>query len=75
MKDLNVGIVGLGWVAGAHIETFKSVEGAQVKAICELQDALRTLGGDLSYIMKEIKNLSDCVKRIPMNKTKWETGV
>jgi predicted dehydrogenase len=34
MKDLNVGIVGLGWVAGAHIETFKSVEGAQVTAIC-----------------------------------------
>ena len=24
MSDLNVGIVGLGWVAGAHIETFKS---------------------------------------------------
>jgi predicted dehydrogenase len=23
MKDLRIGIVGLGWVAGAHIETFK----------------------------------------------------
>lgn len=34
MGDLNVGIVGLGWVAGAHIETFKSVKGAQVTAIC-----------------------------------------
>ena len=25
MSDMNVGIVGLGWVAGAHIETFKTV--------------------------------------------------
>lgn len=34
MKELNVGIVGLGWVAGAHIETFKKVKGAKVTAIC-----------------------------------------
>jgi predicted dehydrogenase len=34
MSDLNVGIVGLGWVAGAHIETFKNVEGANVTAVC-----------------------------------------
>ena len=34
MTDYNVGIVGLGWVAGAHIETFKSVKGANVTAIC-----------------------------------------
>jgi len=34
MGDLNVGIVGLGWVAGAHIETFKAVHGAGVTAIC-----------------------------------------
>ena len=34
MGDLNVGIVGLGWVAGAHIETFKEVQGANVTAIC-----------------------------------------
>ncbi len=27
MSELNVGIVGLGWVAGAHIETFKTVSG------------------------------------------------
>ena len=33
MSDLNVGIVGLGAVAGAHIETFKSVEGANVTAV------------------------------------------
>lgn len=34
MADLNVGIVGLGWVAGAHIETFKKVQGARVTAVC-----------------------------------------
>src|SRR5437773_11593003 len=32
--DLRVGIVGLGWVAGAHIETFKSVNGAKATAVC-----------------------------------------
>jgi predicted dehydrogenase len=31
---LRVGIVGLGWVAGAHIETFKNVTGASVTAVC-----------------------------------------
>jgi predicted dehydrogenase len=31
---LKVGIVGLGWAAGAHIETFKHVQGAQVTAVC-----------------------------------------
>ena len=34
MSDLRIGIVGLGWVAGAHIETFKHVTGAQVTAVC-----------------------------------------
>ena len=34
MRDLSVGVVGLGWVAGAHIETFKSVRGANVTAVC-----------------------------------------
>ena len=38
MSDLNIGIVGLGWVAGAHIETFKNVEGAQVTAICSRRE-------------------------------------
>jgi predicted dehydrogenase len=31
---MNVGVVGLGWAAGAHIETFKHVQGAQVTAVC-----------------------------------------
>ena len=34
MSELRVGVVGLGWVAGAHIETFKSVKGAKVTAVC-----------------------------------------
>jgi predicted dehydrogenase len=35
MKELKVGVVGLGWVAGAHIETFKHVKGARVVAVCD----------------------------------------
>jgi predicted dehydrogenase len=31
---MRIGIVGLGWVAGAHIETFKHVKGAAVTAVC-----------------------------------------
>jgi predicted dehydrogenase len=34
MKELKVGIVGLGWVAGAHIETLANVQGASVAAVC-----------------------------------------
>lgn len=34
MKELQVGIVGLGWVAGAHIETIAAVKGARVVAVC-----------------------------------------
>ena len=34
MTKIRIGIVGLGWVAGAHIETFKKVVGAEVVAVC-----------------------------------------
>jgi predicted dehydrogenase len=34
MANVRVGIVGVGWVAGAHIETFKHVTGAEVAAVC-----------------------------------------
>jgi predicted dehydrogenase len=34
MGDLRIGVVGLGWVAGAHLETFKGVKGARVVAAC-----------------------------------------
>ncbi|MCH8293901.1 Gfo/Idh/MocA family oxidoreductase [Candidatus Poribacteria bacterium] len=38
MSNLNIGLVGLGWVAGAHIETFKAVNGANVTAICSRRE-------------------------------------
>jgi predicted dehydrogenase len=33
-SERRVGVVGLGWAAGAHIETFKHVQGARVTAVC-----------------------------------------
>ena len=38
MSDLNIGIVGLGAVAGAHIETFKDVTGARVARVCSRRE-------------------------------------
>lgn len=38
MDNLNVGIHGLGWVAGAHIETLKQVDGATVTAACSRRE-------------------------------------
>jgi predicted dehydrogenase len=34
MSELGIGVVGLGWVAGAHIDAFKAVKGARVTAVC-----------------------------------------
>ena len=34
MNDINVGIVGLGWVAGAHISALNKIPGAKVTAVC-----------------------------------------
>ena len=38
MGDLRIGVVGLGAVAGAHIETFKSVKGAKVTTVCSRRE-------------------------------------
>ena len=38
MGDLRIGVVGLGAVAGAHIETFKSVKGANVTTVCSRRE-------------------------------------
>ncbi|MBA2356605.1 MAG: Gfo/Idh/MocA family oxidoreductase [Acidobacteria bacterium] len=38
MSELKIGVVGLGWVAGAHIETFKQVTGGRVTAVCSRRD-------------------------------------
>jgi len=32
--DLRVGVVGLGWAAGAHLQAFRGVTGARVTAVC-----------------------------------------
>ena len=34
MRPIRVGIVGYGWVAGAHIKSFEAVEGCDVTAVC-----------------------------------------
>ena len=64
MGDLNVGIVGLGWVAGAHIETFKNVEGANVTAVCSRRthdpaDLERTYGLPLKAYTDYAQMLAD----------------
>ena len=38
MADIGIGIVGLGWVAGAHIRAFNEVTGAQVRAVCSRRE-------------------------------------
>jgi predicted dehydrogenase len=38
MSQLNVGIVGLGWVAGAHIGAFNKIPGAKVTAVCSRRE-------------------------------------
>ncbi|MBM3821657.1 MAG: Gfo/Idh/MocA family oxidoreductase [Verrucomicrobia bacterium] len=45
MKKLNVGIVGYGWVAGAHIAAINATSQAQVTAVCS---ARRLASGELS---------------------------
>jgi predicted dehydrogenase len=38
MDQLNIGIVGLGWVAGAHISAFNKIDGAKVTAVCSRRE-------------------------------------
>src|SRR5215212_4094001 len=38
MSQLNVGIVGLGWVPGAHIGAFNKIPGAKVTAVCSRRE-------------------------------------
>lgn len=42
MSQLNVGVVGLGWVAGAHIATFNKIPGAKVTAVCSRRELNET---------------------------------
>ena len=62
MSDLNVGIVGLGWVAGAHIDTFKAVNGANVTAICSRRDHNEDdLAAQFGTPLKAYKNYDDMI--------------
>lgn len=45
MKKLNVGIIGYGWVAGAHIAAINATSRAQVTAVCSSR---RLASGELS---------------------------
>lgn len=38
MKTLNVAVVGLGWVAGAHIAAFQTAPNVRVSAVCSRRD-------------------------------------
>jgi len=38
MNDINIGIVGLGWVAGAHISAFNKIPGVRVSAVCSRRE-------------------------------------
>ena len=38
MQQLNVGIIGYGWVAGAHIEAINATEQARVTAVCSSRE-------------------------------------
>lgn len=41
MDHIDVGVHGLGWVAGAHIESLKAVDGARVAAGCSRRELAR----------------------------------
>ena len=52
MSQWNVGIIGYGWVAGAHIQAINNIEGAEVVAICssrehDPKELSATHGGDI----------------------------
>lgn len=63
MSDLNIGIVGLGWVAGAHIETFKNVQGANVTAVCSRRVLNETdLEKEYGIPIKAYQNFDEMLK-------------
>lgn len=38
-KQIGVGVIGTGWVAGAHIENFKQIAGCEIVAVCSRKKA------------------------------------
>ncbi|MBI1176136.1 gfo/Idh/MocA family oxidoreductase [bacterium] len=54
---LNVGIVGLGYMAAMHIKAWRQVEGAEILAICNPSG--RNLDGDLSSVFGNLASQED----------------
>lgn len=60
MENLKVGVVGLGWVAGAHIETYKTVTGVEVAAVCDVRELdAAELEARFGMPLKVYKSLDD----------------
>jgi predicted dehydrogenase len=63
MSTFNVGVVGLGWVAGAHIHTFRKVTGAQVTAVCSRRELdARALEAEYGTPMKVYRDYAEMLK-------------
>ncbi len=63
-KELNVGIIGYGWVAGAHIEAINAIPGARVSAIYssrkqDPKELSARHGGKIAYFDDLEKMLDD----------------
>src|SRR5207244_10591325 len=48
MKTINIGIVGLGFMAATHLRAYRKVEGARIAALCNPSG--RNLDGDFSNV-------------------------
>ena len=61
MKKLKVGIIGYGWVAGAHIEAIEACGDAEVVAVCSSraldETALRRKHGAALRVYRHFKDL------------------
>jgi predicted dehydrogenase len=63
MKELNVGIVGFGWVARAHLQALKAVEGARVVAICDrLPYDAQELEGEFGIPLKVYQDYAEMLR-------------
>ena len=50
--NINIGIVGLGFMAAMHIRAYRQIDGANVGAICDLDP--ERLKGDFSKVLGNI---------------------
>ncbi len=64
MDDLKIGIVGMGWAAGAHLEAYRAVKGAKVAAVCSRRpqdraELERRCGGPVAVYTDYARMLED----------------